>query len=123
MQVHMHQGIQHRYWLWLTGVYADTVPPTPIRLSWHLRLQAHRAKVAHKQRLLSDNGSSYISSDLAEWLKVRGLPHVRGAPCHPLARRCFRAFAPRTVRHMALPVEGLAENAILSRLLENPSEC
>ena len=30
-----------------------------------------------------DNGSSYISSDLAEWLKYRGIAHVRGAPCHP----------------------------------------
>jgi transposase InsO family protein len=43
----------------------------------------HSAKVAHKPRLLSDNGSSYISSDLTEWLKDCGLPHVRGAPCHP----------------------------------------
>jgi putative transposase len=41
------------------------------------------AKVVHKPRLLSDNGSSYISSDLAEWLKDRGIAHVRGAPCHP----------------------------------------
>ena len=28
-----------------------------------------RAKVMHKPRLLSDNGSSYISGDLAEWLE------------------------------------------------------
>jgi putative transposase len=41
------------------------------------------AKVAHNPRLLSDNGSSYISSDLAEWLRDRGIVHVRGAPCHP----------------------------------------
>ena len=41
------------------------------------------AKVVHKPRLLSDNGSSYISSDLAEWLKDSGIAHVRGAPCHP----------------------------------------
>jgi transposase InsO family protein len=40
-------------------------------------------KVVHKPRLLSDNGSSYISSDLAEWLQDRGIVHVRGAPCHP----------------------------------------
>ena len=40
-------------------------------------------KVVNKPRLLSDNGSSYISSDLAEWLKDRGIAHVRGAPCHP----------------------------------------
>ena len=41
------------------------------------------AKVVHKPQLLSDNGSSYISRDLAEWLKDRGIAHVRGAPCHP----------------------------------------
>ena len=40
------------------------------------------ARVVHKPRLLSDNGSSF-SSDLAEWLKDRGMVHVRGAPCHP----------------------------------------
>jgi transposase InsO family protein len=41
------------------------------------------AKVVHKPRLLSDNGSSYVSSDLADWLEDRGMAHVRGAPCHP----------------------------------------
>jgi putative transposase len=42
-----------------------------------------RARVGYKPRLLSDNGSSYISGDLAEWLKDRGMVHIRGAPCHP----------------------------------------
>ena len=41
------------------------------------------AKVVHKPRLLSDNGSSYISGDLAEWLQDCGIVYVRGAPCHP----------------------------------------
>ena len=31
-----------------------------------------RVKVAHRPRLLSDNGSSYIAGDLADWLKDRG---------------------------------------------------
>ena len=51
-----------------------------------LALQASgcdRAKIAHKPRLLSDNGSSYISGDLAEWLDGQGMDHVRGAPYHP----------------------------------------
>ncbi len=43
--------------------------------------------VRHKPRLLSDNGSSYISHDLAEWLDDQGMDHVRGAPkpqyCRP----------------------------------------
>ena len=42
-----------------------------------------QAVVRHKPRLLSDNGSCYISGDLAEWLGDRKMDHVRGAPFHP----------------------------------------
>jgi transposase InsO family protein len=42
-----------------------------------------RAQVAHRPRLLSDNGPSYIAGDLAEWLTDRGMGHIRGAPFHP----------------------------------------
>ena len=41
------------------------------------------AQVRHKPRLLSDNGSSYISGELAEWLDEQRMTHVRGAPYHP----------------------------------------
>ena len=41
------------------------------------------AKVLHRPRLLSDNGSSYIAHDLAHWLEERDIGHVRGAPNHP----------------------------------------
>src|SRR5271168_1939610 len=44
------------------------------------------ARVVHKPRLLSDNGSSYVSADLAEWLVEAGIDHVRGAPHHPQTR-------------------------------------
>ncbi len=33
--------------------------------------------------MLSDNGLSYISADLAKWLGERNIEHVRGAPYHP----------------------------------------
>ena len=39
--------------------------------------------VVHRPRLLSDNGSSYVASDLADWLHERNIEHVRGAPFHP----------------------------------------
>ncbi len=42
-----------------------------------------QARVVHKPRLLSDNGPSYVSADLAEWLDDNGMGHVRGAPNHP----------------------------------------
>jgi len=41
------------------------------------------AKVAHKPRLLSDNGASYISGELAQWLSGKDIDHTRGAPMHP----------------------------------------
>ena len=51
-----------------------------------LALQASgcdQVNVAHKPRLLSDNGASYISGDLADWLESKGMDHVRGTPYHP----------------------------------------
>ena len=39
--------------------------------------------VVHRPRLLSDNGSSYVASDLADWLDKQNIEHVRGAPYHP----------------------------------------
>ena len=34
-------------------------------------------------RLLSDNGSCYISSELAKYIQDKGMSHVRGRPMHP----------------------------------------
>ena len=51
-----------------------------------LALQASgcdQVHVVHKPRLLSDNGSSYVSGELAEWLQGNGMKHSRGAPYHP----------------------------------------
>ena len=57
------------------------------------------ARVVHKPRLLSDNGSSYISGDLAKWLEDAGMDHVRGAPCHPQTQgkieRCHQTLKNR----------------------------
>jgi putative transposase len=68
-------------WKLCTTMRAEDVTDT-----LNLALQAsglERAKVAHRPRLLSDNGSSYIAGDLAEWLEDHGINHVRGAPLHP----------------------------------------
>ncbi len=37
----------------------------------------------HRPRLLSDNGPCYIASDLADYIEVHKMKHVRGAPFHP----------------------------------------
>ena len=49
-----------------------------------LALQASgcdQVNVRHQPRLFSDNGPSYISSELAEWLGRNCMDHVRGATC------------------------------------------
>ena len=42
-----------------------------------------QAVVQHKPRLLSDNGSCYISGELAEWMQKQKMEHIRGAPFQP----------------------------------------
>ena len=41
---------------------------------------------AHRPRLLSDNGSSYVAGDLADWPSERGMDHFRGAPYRPMTQ-------------------------------------
>jgi len=63
-----------------------TMQTSDVKETLKLALQAsgcNRPDVACKPRLLSDNGSSYISGSLADWLKDHGMRHVRGAPHHP----------------------------------------
>jgi putative transposase len=68
-------------WKLCTTMRAQDVTDTLI-----LALQAsglNQATVAHRPRLLSDNGSSYISGELAQWLGREKMEHIRGAPNHP----------------------------------------
>ena len=37
-------------------------------------------------RLLSDNGPSYVASELADWLDEQGMRHTRGKPYHPMTQ-------------------------------------
>ena len=72
-----------------------------------------QAGVIHKPRLLSDNGSSYISGDLAEWLKDQGMNHVRGAPYHPQTQGKIERW------HQTLKNRILLENYYLPGDLES----
>ncbi len=43
----------------------------------------HHVPVRHKVKLLSDNGSGYISGPFNEYLKTIGIKHIYAARCHP----------------------------------------
>jgi len=39
-----------------------------------------------RPRLLPDNGSSYIETELSEWMEAHQMKHVHGAPYHPMTQ-------------------------------------
>lgn len=45
-----------------------------------------QVKVQHRPRLLSDNGSAYISKALSDYLDDKKMQHIRGAPYHPMTQ-------------------------------------
>ena len=75
-----------------------------------------KARVLHRPRLLSDNGSSYISGDLAKWLKRHDMGHVRGAPYHPMTQGKIERWH-RSGLQIAREVVVLQQNAVLQRLV------
>ena len=75
-----------------------------------------KARVLHRPRLLSDNGSSYISGDLAKWLKRHDMGHVRGAPYHPMTQGKIERW------HQTLKNRILLENYYLPGDLQNQIE-
>jgi transposase InsO family protein len=42
-----------------------------------------QVQIKHRPRLLSDNGSAYVSGELRDYLDERKMTHTRGAPYHP----------------------------------------
>ena len=80
-----------------------------------LALQASgldQAKPVNRPKLLSDNGSSYIAGDLAEWLGARNIKHLRGAPYHPMTQGKIERW------HQTLKNRILLENYFLPGDLE-----
>jgi transposase InsO family protein/transposase-like protein len=71
-----------------------------------------QAEPADRPRLLSDNGSSYVAGDLAKWLGVRNIKHLRGAPYHPMTQGKIERW------HQTLKNRILLENYFLPGDLE-----
>jgi len=97
-------------WKLCTHMRAEDVTDT-----LDLALQASgcdQVYVVHKPRLLSDNGSSYVSTDLAEWLQDKGMKHSRGAPYHPQTQGKIERW------HQTLKNRILLENYFLPGALE-----
>ena len=71
-----------------------------------------QVNIGHRPRLLSDNGASYVSGDLAEWLDDKKIEHIRGAPYHPQTQGKIERW------HQTLKNRILLNNYYLPRELE-----
>jgi len=72
--------------------------------------------INQRPRLLSDNGPSYVASDLAEWLDEHGMRHARGKPYHPMTQGKIERW------HLSLKSRILLENYYLPSHLEHAVE-
>jgi len=66
-----------------------TMAATDVTETLEIALQASgldQASTDQRPRLLSDNGPSYIATDLSQWLEENGMAHTRGRPYHPMTQ-------------------------------------
>ena len=71
-----------------------------------------RANVRHRPRLLSDNGPSYVSAELGQYLDAHGMAHTRGKPYHPMTQGKIERW------HRSMKNQILLENYYLPGELE-----
>jgi transposase InsO family protein len=60
-----------------------------------------QARVRHHPRLLTDNGTAYLSKELCSFLKRKNLEHIYGAPYHPMNQGKIERFH-RSMKNMVL---------------------
>ena len=71
-------------WILSTGMAATDVKETldrAVEVTGVTDVRVH-----HRPRLLSDNGSAYISKELASYLAEKQIAHTRGRPYHPMTQ-------------------------------------
>ena len=66
-----------------------TMTATDVTATLELALEASgidQAGIEQRPRLLSDNGPSYVASELTDWLDREGMRHTHGKPYHPMTQ-------------------------------------
>ncbi len=75
--------------------------------------ELEQVRVVHRPRLLSDNGPSYVSSELAAWVDAQDMTRTRGRPYHPMIQVKIERW------HRSMKNEVLLENYYLLGQLQS----
>jgi len=92
-----------------------TMAAADVTATLNLAMQAsgiNQVPLDQRPRLLSDNGPSYVASELADWLDEQGMRHTRGKPYHPMTQGKIERW------HLSLKSRILLENYYLPGDLE-----
>jgi putative transposase len=92
-----------------------TMAAADVTATLDLALQASgldQVEVNRRPRLLSDNGPSYVATELADWLGEQGMSHSRGKPYHPMTQGKIERW------HLSLKCRILLDNYYLPGDLE-----
>ena len=73
--------------------------------------------VKHRPRLLSDNGPSYVSAELKNWLDEHGMSHTRGRPYHPMTQGQIERWH-RSMKNQVLPENYYLPSHLKARIAE-----
>lgn len=121
--------IKHWGWYYLSTVLDDY---SRYILAWELcpgmqavdvertvqaALQASSLSSGQRPRILSDNGSAYVSRYLKEYLKEEGIDHVRCAPHHPMTQGKIERYH-RSMKNVLLLEHYYSPDDLRSRLTE-----
>lgn len=98
-------------WRLCTGMAASDVSDTLEEALAFADIE--QVKVKHRPRLLSDNGPSYVSGELADWLESQNMTHTRGRPYHPMTQGKIERW------HRSMKNQILLENYYLPGHLES----
>jgi transposase InsO family protein len=80
-------------------------------------LQASSLMAGQRPRMLSDNGSAYVSRYLKEYLKGESIEHIRSAPFHPMTQGKIERYH-RSMKNVLLLEHYYSPDELRARLTE-----
>src|SRR5512133_3582951 len=93
-----------------SGCFSTPHPRLPYRTRYSI------SQRPRPMSLLSDNGPSYVSSELGKWLEDNGIRHIRGRPYHPMTQGKIERY------HRSMKNRILLDNYYLPGQLERSIE-
>ncbi len=121
--------IKHWGWYYISTVlddYSRYILPwelcpgmqaTDVERTVQAALKASSLRADQRPRMLSDNGSAYVSRYLKEYLKGESIEHIRSAPFHPMTQGKIERYH-RSMKNVLLLEHYYSPDELRERLTE-----